>query len=75
MTVVVIMMIDDYGHYDEEFKWFHICITAVGTYPGVATLMTSAAKTNIIIIVTINETWHWDVIFLWKLWPLRTPPQ
>ena len=56
MTVVVIMMIDDYGHYDEEFKWFHICITAVGTYPGVATLMTSAAKTNIIIIVTINET-------------------
>ena len=51
------MMIEDNGEdYDEEFKWFHICITAVGTYPGVATLMTSAAKTTIIIIVTINET-------------------
>ena len=56
MMTVVIMMIEDYDHYDEEFKWFHICITAVGTYPGVATLMTSAAKTTIIIIVTINET-------------------
>ena len=48
------MMIDDYGEdYHEEFKWFHICITAVGTWP---TLMTSAAKTTIIIIVTINDT-------------------
>ena len=48
------MMIDDYDEdYDEEFKWFHICITAVGTWP---TLMTSAAKTTIIIIVTINDT-------------------